>query len=154
MLGKIVTTGDINGIINNSKNKTGVIKMKNKKQIRQEKLQAHYKSLEKLAKKCGVKNPDGKKISVKLLKLENRTHKATEQSCNGEIPEIEFDIIEKNVMFEIDNIFNNNLKGFFVNGDPRGYALKIDDEVFKNEYSDCGLERDWGGYGLLSPSID
>ena len=43
------------------------------------------------------------------------------------------------------------------NGDPRGWALKIDDRRFRELYGDDDvpaserLARDWGGYGLLSP---
>lgn len=38
-----------------------------------------------------------------------------------------------------------------VNMDPRGYALKIDDEVMRaNNYN---LHRDWGGYGIIAPDL-
>ncbi len=35
--------------------------------------------------------------------------------------------------------------GIYINGDPRGYALKI-----QAEHAD-GLVKDWGGYGILAP---
>lgn len=52
----------------------------------------------------------------------------------------------------------------FVNRDPRGYALKID-EAWVREYSNnnpppsaanhavCRLHRDWGGYGIIAPDL-
>lgn len=40
--------------------------------------------------------------------------------------------------------------GFFVNGDPRGYALKIDND--KSSIPD-GMHTDWGGYGILAPEL-
>lgn len=40
----------------------------------------------------------------------------------------------------------------FLNRDPRGYALKIDDEWMRKH--DAKLYRDWGGYGIIAPDID
>jgi len=39
-----------------------------------------------------------------------------------------------------------------VNGDPRGYALKLDDGLTR--LNNWQIQRDWGGYGLLAPDID
>jgi hypothetical protein len=50
---------------------------------------------------------------------------------------------------------HNNPKGrvpVFVNLDPRGYALKID-EAWMRKHNPA-LSRDWGGYGLLAPEIN
>lgn len=44
---------------------------------------------------------------------------------------------------------------FFVNGDARGYALKIKDaEMDKLFKAGIRLHQDWGGYGILSPEIE
>jgi hypothetical protein len=45
--------------------------------------------------------------------------------------------------------------GFFVNGDPRGYALKIDNETPEGKalIQKTKMHTDWGGYGILSPEI-
>jgi hypothetical protein len=40
----------------------------------------------------------------------------------------------------------------FVNRDPRGYCLKIDDEYTRANKLDIGT--DWGGYGIIAPEID
>ncbi len=39
----------------------------------------------------------------------------------------------------------------FLNGDPRGYSLKIDDEWMRAKRP--RLHSDWGGYGILAPEI-
>ena len=41
---------------------------------------------------------------------------------------------------------------FFVNRDPRGYALKL--ELATNEGHQFGIYTDWGGYGILCPKIE
>lgn len=47
----------------------------------------------------------------------------------------------------------------FINRDPRGYALKIDDEWLRkmrdnpNTVHLASIERDWGGYGIIAPEI-
>jgi len=38
-----------------------------------------------------------------------------------------------------------------INRDPRGYALKIEDEWFKDH--DVRIHKDWGGYGILAPDF-
>lgn len=127
----------------------------NKKERRTLQLNNHYLSLEKLALLCGVENPNGKKLSVKLLKLEKEIYKPILDYCNGDLESVEFldELIERHAG-KVQALFNNNLKGFFINRDPRGYALKIGDKLLRNEYKDLGLQRDWGGYGLLVPEIN
>ena len=44
-----------------------------------------------------------------------------------------------------------NKKVLFLNGDARGYALKIDDEYLKN--NNFNIHRDWGGYGIIAPDF-
>ncbi len=52
----------------------------------------------------------------------------------------------------------------FLNRDPRGYALKIDDAWMaehgnatdhpsKSPTAVCRLHRDWGGYGIIAPDL-
>jgi hypothetical protein len=116
-----------------------------------DRLDRHYKTLERLAAHVGLKNADGKKLSVALLKLENQMRKATTDYANGDIDQSQLDKIEFEVTGKVFKLFGK-LPGFFVNMDPRGYALKIDDK-FMPRYEKVGLERDWGGYGILSPEI-
>jgi len=39
-------------------------------------------------------------------------------------------------------------KAVFINGDPRGYALKIKDEFVRE--NNLTIYQDWGGYGILA----
>lgn len=85
-----------------------------------------------------------------LQSIERKAHKWAEDSCNYEISERTE--ARRNAIIERDikRVFGGVLPlGFFINGDPRGYALKIDPEKGDVE----GLERDWGGYGILSKII-
>lgn len=126
-----------------------------KQQRRTEQLEAHYRSLERLAARCGVANPNGKKLSVALLKLEREAHQAAEDYCNGvrfQESEEAWDNFTESIKEEVQALFKQNLDGFFVNGDPRGYALKIQTEQMK-AYETIRLHQDWGGYGILSPEI-
>lgn len=129
------------------------MKTETKAMKRTRELNDHYNVLRRLALACGAKSPDGKKLSLALLKLEREAHKRAEDYCNGVIDSDHWDKIEERISGEVQALFNNNLKGFFVNGDPRGYALKIESEVNALDYAKIGLVRDMGGYGLLSPEI-
>lgn len=122
-----------------------------------DKLDRHYQTLVRLAELMGDKYAMGKpfygkKLSVALLKLENQAHKATTDYANGEIQMEDMDRIDDEVTAKVTKLFGKKLPGFFVNRDPRGYALKIDDK-FMPRYEKVGLERDMGGYGILSPEI-
>lgn len=123
-----------------------------KLELRHKELAAHYKALESLAKKCGVK-VDGKKLSVKLLHLEHEAHRNATDYCNGDMEGDMYEDLAKMIEDAVLVLFDFKLNGFFINGDPHGYSLKIKDDILKAEYADCGLHRDWGGYGLLAPEI-
>jgi hypothetical protein len=129
------------------------------KERRTKQLEAHYKALEKLARVTGDPLADwnGKKLSVALLKLEREGHSKAEDYCNGLINSEEWDTVQDAITERVKKLFGGDLPlGFFVNGDPRGYALKLNNDTDEQRelILDCGLQRDWGGYGLLSPMID
>lgn len=117
-----------------------------------DKLDRHYQTMVRLAVHMGLKDINGKKLSSALLKLENQAHKATTDYANGDIQMEDMDRIDDEVTAKVTKLFGKKLPGFFVNRDPRGYALKIDDK-FMPKYEKVGLERDMGGYGILSPEI-
>ena len=83
---------------------------------------------------------------VPLRELERRAHEAAEGLCSvpGYVADDEIQAIEAGV----SELFGGSLpEGFFVNGDPRGYALKLD-----SEHGGAVSRRDWGGYGILAPA--
>ena len=42
--------------------------------------------------------------------------------------------------------------GIFLNTDPRGYALKIPDEIVREK--NLTISRDWGGFGIIAPDLN
>jgi hypothetical protein len=82
---------------------------------------------------------------------EGRAHKAAERYCNGEITEAQSDAVDQRVTERVKRLFGGELPpGFFINGDPRGYALKIEQPNDKRLIS----FTDWGGYGILAPEFE
>ena len=53
------------------------------------------------------------------------------------------------IVREIFIIKEKNQFNVFVNGDARGYALKLKSEFIK----DKTIHRDWGGYGIIAPDF-
>lgn len=123
-----------------------------KTQRRKERLEKHYATLERLSEFLGKKQ-DGKKLSLKLWKLEQQAHKAATEYCNGDIGALEWEEVQNKIEIEVAILFVVMPEGFFVNGDARGYALKIGSD-FMDRYKDLDLHRDWGGNGVLSPEIN
>ncbi len=106
-----------------------------------------------------ITQDEAKKLSSKLLKFENLAHEETTKQCNGATKfdnetdtYLESDLILDGISANVNKLFKNKLKGFFINYDARGYALKINDKTMKEE--NYKISQDWGGYGLLSPQID
>lgn len=156
-----------------------ITKPPNKGQRKQVWLDRHYDNCERLARYVGVSNPIGKKISTALVQLEYIAHRGATAYCNGE----DFTCFLRgagNVAFKFNSdetawheftqcvkarvltVFDSrSLPGFFVNGDARGYALKIDTDAAKKLLGKDAitrwdalynsLHRDWGGYVILSP---
>jgi hypothetical protein len=131
------------------------MKTLNKKEQRQTNLTRHYAFLERLSEFLGNKQ-DGKKLSLKLLKLEREAHKAATDYCNGDngMTIDKWKTVSDQIRFEVEKLFEVAVPGLMINGDARGYAIKIDDEKVRNFYpSEIGFHRDWGGYGILAPDF-
>ena len=92
-------------------------------------------------------------LSKKILRLENEAHRASERYSSDSRygGEAQWEKDSASVLSRLDKILNfRKLKiPVFVNGDPRGCALKIDDSAAKH----MTIERDMGGYGLLAPDF-
>ena len=108
------------------------------------------KHLEIVSKLSGVDYPYPFDIVGELVRLENRANRICTMQCNGEGDSEKLDIqlskIEQKVLKLIPNL---NKDSFFINGDPRGYSLKIKEE----EAIKLGIYRDFGGYGILAPEF-
>jgi hypothetical protein len=98
---------------------------------------------------------NGKAIRSVLVRMENTISKLSLQYCN----DADFDstILDRSIEVakqKFGDMFPDLAIDLYINTDPRGYALKINDEVMRSgKYDVVGLDRDWGGYGLLSPQI-
>jgi len=81
----------------------------------------------------------------RLAKLERKAHRAAENYCS--IPNYNYDSAHDGIMSRVAILFKGKIpEGFFINGDPRGFALKI-----KPDHVPDGMHKDWGGYGILMP---
>ena len=93
-----------------------------------------------------------------LCRLERRASRNAERICNGDIQRSDTgqELYDKRILDAVDALTGFRSKGIpvFVNGDPRGYALKIEDAWTRANDSEpeIRLERDAGGYGLLAPT--
>ena len=95
-------------------------------------------------------------LCKKLRRLELQATELTTDQCNtGTDHEEKLNIILGKVRrWLFDNKSNYNCKlyeAIFINGDPRGYALKIDDQYVRDH--NLQIHRDWGGYGILAPDL-
>lgn len=107
----------------------------------------HHKALEAL------RGPDchlsGIQLWRKLRRMENVAHTAATKYCNGEIDDYTFEQVKDRTVEQINIMFGRIVVGLFVNGDPRGYALKLEPSS-----KPTGMHRDWGDYGILAAEIN
>lgn len=99
---------------------------------------AHLKELQAMGFKGSIDQ---------LQELEEMAHKTAEQECNGEVSEEEANKVYMQVETLIGDLFGGVPLNFFINTDPRGYALKLKDGTGSISY------KDWGGYEILAPDI-
>ena len=126
----------------------------------------HLRALETLrAPSCKL---SGLQLWRKLVKLEREVHDATTAQCNGTRygsqpfrPDWNADGEESEITpwrnylvgvnLRVSAIFGHVPVGFFVNGDARGMACKLDSEKVTIPE---GMQTDWGGNGLLAAIIN
>lgn len=88
-----------------------------------------------------------------IRRLENEAHRLAEQECNQHMPEGYVESRHERILNLLDARLGFRREGIpvFINSDPRGYALKIDDKYVRNHELD--IHTDWGGYGILAPEF-
>lgn len=127
---------------------------------------AHHRALETLrAPECQL---SGIQLWRKLCEIERLAHAGATAWCNGEnirlvwplfgprdydfrTDENAWDALKSVATDCVRNIFRTVPAGFFVNGDTRGYALKLDPEKCTVP---AGMDTDWGRNGILAARID
>lgn len=97
---------------------------------------------------------DPVKLCKKLHSLEIKAHKLATDYCNGDITTEQWEGISEGILYKTDKILNfiNQKIPVFVNGDCRGYTLKIKDKYISD--NNITIYRDWGGYGIIAPEFD
>jgi len=99
---------------------------------------------------------DNIKLCKKLHNLDVKAHKLATDYCNGEngVTTDNWEELTNKILDKVDKILNFRAKNIpvFVNGDARGYALKIKDDYVKS--NNLTIYKDWGGYGILAPELD
>lgn len=99
---------------------------------------------------------DAIKLCKQLRRLEVKAHKLATDYCNGEngVDSDNWDSLCAPILKSVAKILNpeNADVEVFVNGDARGYALKIRfDDTDARRYE---IYADWGGYGILAPDFN
>ena len=103
----------------------------------------HIKGLESIGFKASQFN--------RLRHIENMANWYALKYADGEMDSDRYEAQREEIVKAVVRLHGGTKPvGFFVNSDPRGYALKIDNE--KTQIPE-GLQKDWGGYGILAPEF-
>lgn len=122
--------------------------MSKPRQVRMyEQIEEHGKKLLAIFPNATEKDPVA--LCKKLRHLERAAPRKAEDYCNGLMESWEEE--SDKFLAELTRLLGSN-EGIFINGDPRGYALKIDDAYVREHKLD--IYRDWGGYGIIAPEFD
>ena len=112
---------------------------------------AHHKALETLAYQVGCEAP-GLALWRQLRRIESWLSVYSVQHCNGDIDGDKWEEIKQQGRNRLFKVFGGRIpEGVFINSDPRGHALKLDSDKVSVPQ---GMERDWGGDGILAAEID
>lgn len=119
--------------------------------VKKNKAQAYINQIRALESLCTTTpRKNGEDILRLLRRVETRMHRISEGHCNGALEESVLEKEHAKAYHLVKKTLGQEPAGFFINLDPRGYALKIDNsKVTLPE----GLYRDWGGYGILAPDF-
>jgi hypothetical protein len=117
--------------------------MSTKKQRQAEQIKAHGENL--LAIFPNATERDPLTLCKKLRRIEVRANRAACDACNHQAGADAWEAKGNKARAEANAILGTDR--VWVNGDPRGYALKVDLRDGEN------LRRDWGGYGIIAPEI-
>lgn len=131
--------------------------MSTKKQRQYEQIKAHGENLLAIFPNATERDPIA--LCKKLRRLEAKAQAIALRLCNG--PEYpggydEVDALTGAILEKVNAILGNSgpdAVPIFVNRDPRGYALKIEDSWVRDNYEKKPIHRDWGGYGILAPDL-
>lgn len=133
----------------------------NKAQRMANAIQRHGEALLIIFPNASIKIPS--MLCRKLRLIEHRAHWIAEDYCNGVATKAETkngpdisseDFIEHwtaKIKADLIKVLGQTNVPIKINWDPRGYALKIDDQYVRNQKLE--IYRDWGGYGIIAPDL-
>jgi len=90
------------------------------------------------------------KLCKRLRTLEGKARQLAEDRCTRDVPEKERDQRETAIAARVSRLLGDGAP-WFLNGDPRGYGLKIPSEWITENAP--WFYTDWGGYGILAPDL-
>jgi hypothetical protein len=92
-------------------------------------------------------------LYARLHRIEAEAHSFAERECNEQLPDGASERKDASLLKRLDALlgFREAKIDVFINGDPRGYALKISDACMRAKGLD--LYTDMGGHGLLCPDF-
>jgi hypothetical protein len=119
----------------------------------QRRREAHHKALEIIAAMVGCDKP-GLKLWRELRRIENTLYPICLNYTNGEngIDMDKWEAAKDDARARLAKVFGGTVpQGVRINSDPRGHMLKLDcDKATVPQ----GMERDWGGDGILTAEIN
>lgn len=103
-------------------------------------------------------------LCKKLRRIETATHRVMVDYCNGTCDASDAHAAKVKALDRAGKLLAVTFDGqhypIHINQDPRGYALKVDDE-WTSKFNDKryqaklpALHRDMGGYGILAPDLN
>lgn len=117
--------------------------MPTKKQAMYDRIERHGRELLAIFPDATIQDPI--QLCKRLRTIEASASKHAERRCNEDVPESEHERFETMTLNKLRKLLGSDR--VWLNGDPRGYALKIDLEPGEV------LHRDWGGYGIIAPDL-
>lgn len=117
-----------------------------------EQIERHGRKVQAIFPKTRTLDPVA--LAKSLKRLEGKAHHAAERLSSEYGHQDTYDAIHDSVLASLDKLLGFKKAGVpvFVNSDPRGYALKIDDNYVRDHGLD--IHTDFGGYGILAPEYD
>ena len=119
------------------------------KETIRKRVESHGINLLKLFPNSKISDPV--QLCRKLRQLELRASRFTIAICNGTTSQEASDQGLEKIEAEVNALLCNTDVPIFINRDPRGYAIKIDDEWMRTSAN--SIHRDLGGYGIIAPDL-
>ena len=90
------------------------------------------------------------KLCKKLRRIETRANRAACDACNTNAGADAWESESERALKAVSRVLATDR--VWINGDPRGYSLKVD--LTPEEVKAGPLHKDWGGNGIIAPEID